>query len=557
MLEFQFWNGKSYQSYEFSDQQFFMQSMQQVPRQSDLHFPNGRYILQGFDRVEFGHCHQVNCQTGFQRWVRIKPPYRLPGAQEAKLPTGEFHFQYEDGDWKPYSQDMQEELVKLARSAPPPEVCFFVTAGQPYCLLGFETMFTDNDQHTQQVNLKSDRIREVKLVQGPPTPPTFSMSSRGLPAASSKGFGKGFKSKRGAPLPTPKTGSFSLLSAVSIYGRSERSAGERPVKLEPKDVAELIGHWKSPSHQQQVHLSSGQTVENIQALASGGARLLVAGATSWCLEMKLVPPVDGAIQLPAELDEDQTIEMNSIGEYLAHRDIAKLSARGSEAAECAICLCPVEPSAVPNGGAQGSEVSNPGMSSSNENCMFSNAPNSASSNQVAAVGGPVFALRCGHAYHTDCLQRWFSERRRCPRCLQDFGKMVGKQPRNGTLTWHMERHPLDGVFDAKQTIVIEFHFPRGLDDDGKPFDGRNPRGYLPCNTQGILLLELFKVAFKRRVMFGLGTSMSFGSYRPTFNIHIKTSTRGGATKHGYPDPDYFARALDELKTNGVTFADLQ
>lgn len=544
MLEFQFWNDKSYESYGSSDQQLFMQSLQQVPRPSDVQLPNGRYILQGFDQVEFGHCRQVNRQTGFQRWVRIKPPYRLPGAQGAKLPTAEFHFQYEDGDWKPYSQDMQEELVKLAQSAPPPEACFFVRDRHPYCVLGLETLVQDSDQHIQQVNLKSDRVREVKLVNGPLTPPS------GFPATSSKGFGKGYKSKRGATLPTPKTGSPSLFSAVSIYGRPERPAGERPVKLDPKDVAELIGHWKSPNHQQQVHLSSGRIVENIQALASGGARLLVAGATSWCLEMKLAPPVDGVVQLPAELDEDQTMEMNSIGQYLTDLDIAELSAQGSEAAQCAICLCSIEPSALSNGVASGPEMSNPDMSSSG-------GANAASSNQVAAVGGPVFTLRCGHAYHTDCLQRWFEERRRCPRCQQDFGKMVGKQPRNGTLTWHMERHPLEGVFDAKQTIVIEFHFPRGLDDDGKPFDGRNPRGYLPCNTQGILLLELFKVAFKRRVMFGLGTSMSFGSYRPTFNIHIKTSTRGGATKHGYPDPDYFARALDELKTNGVTFADLQ
>ena len=78
-----------------------------------------------------------------------------------------------------------------------------------------------------------------------------------------------------------------------------------------------------------------------------------------------------------------------------------------------------------------------------------------------------------------------------------------------------------------------------------------------------------QVAFRRRVMFGLGTSMTSGRYKPTFNIHIKTRPRGGATQHGYPDPDYFtrwveprldsvllARSLDELKSMGISVADL-
>eukprot|EP00439_Symbiodinium_sp_Y106_P067788 s985_g11.t1 len=58
-------------------------------------------------------------------------------------------------------------------------------------------------------------------------------------------------------------------------------------------------------------------------------------------------------------------------------------------------------------------------------------------------------------------------------------------------------------------------------------------------------------------MFGMGESMTFSSYRPTFNIHIKTSSSGGETKHGYPDETYFHRSLGELKANGVSLTDLQ
>jgi len=64
------------------------------------------------------------------------------------------------------------------------------------------------------------------------------------------------------------------------------------------------------------------------------------------------------------------------------------------------------------------------------------------------------------------------------------------------------------------------------------------------------------VAFRRRVMYGLGLSLSRGTYRPTFNIHLKTSRCAGIEGHGYPDAGYFKRALDELKVNGVTLAEL-
>merc|ERR1719174_1001042 len=123
------------------------------------------------------------------------------------------------------------------------------------------------------------------------------------------------------------------------------------------------------------------------------------------------------------------------------------------------------------------------------------------------------------------------------------------------MEWRSEPCPLPG-HRAPQMIIVDFSFPPGTSDAGDWYDGRRPKCYLPGNVQGAILLELFKVAFRRRVMFGLGNSMTTGRYRPTFNIHIKTSTHRGAVGHGYPDDDYFRRSLEELRTNGVTIADL-
>merc|ERR1712204_57199 len=120
----------------------------------------------------------------------------------------------------------------------------------------------------------------------------------------------------------------------------------------------------------------------------------------------------------------------------------------------------------------------------------------------------------------------------------------------------MGNYALAGHQDSKQTIAVNWNFPAGSDPSGIAYESRKPKGYLPCNAQGIILLELFKLAFMRCVMFGIGPSMTFSTYRPTFNIHIKTSTSRGAAGHGYPDDDYFERALDELRSNSVFIADL-
>lgn len=296
----------------------------------------------------------------------------------------------------------------------------------------------------------------------------------------------------------------------------------------------LLQAWRQNPRPESVTLPSGDVVDGFLKLEedAAGCWNSNSGCRTWLpVELHVPLPSPGKIQLPDELDTDTGFNMASHGSYLTAQEVADLPPTNGGEAECPICRCEFKSD-------DAASVANP-----------SNASGSSSSAEV-------FRLECGHVYHANCLETWFATRRRCPECQKDFGKVTGDQPRVGCLEWHTEQFPLPGHDRTNQTIVIEFSFPAGTSDAGEAYDGRRPKGYLPGNVQGVVLLELFKVAFRRRVMFGLGHSMTLGTYRPTFNIHIKTSTHRGAVGHGYPDDDYFQRCLQELQTNGVTMGDL-
>ena len=104
-------------------------------------------------------------------------------------------------------------------------------------------------------------------------------------------------------------------------------------------------------------------------------------------------------------------------------------------------------------------------------------------------------------------------------------------------------------------IVVHFHFPSGT-SQGQPYNRRTENAYLPNNLQGRFLLEMFKVAFRRKVMFGLGIRLTLQTFAPTFNVHIKTRADGGRERHGFPDIDYFTRTMDELLGNKVLASDV-
>lgn len=78
------------------------------------------------------------------------------------------------------------------------------------------------------------------------------------------------------------------------------------------------------------------------------------------------------------------------------------------------------------------------------------------------------------------------------------------------------------------------------------------RAYLPNSQEGQELLKLLEIAFERRLCFTIGTSNTTGQDNAiVWNIHHKSSNRGGVTSHGFPDPDYLNRLRLELKSFGI------
>jgi O-acetyl-ADP-ribose deacetylase (regulator of RNase III) len=168
----------------------------------------------------------------------------------------------------------------------------------------------------------------------------------------------------------------------------------------------------------------------------------------------------------------------------------------------------------------------------------------------------VIQLTCGHPFHEACLTRWFEERRRCPTCKRRFGHIVGNQPAIGTMSWKLVSDVRLAGFRDHFTIMLQFRFPPGKDAAGQQYRGRSQSAYLPHDEGGKLVLELFKLAFRRRVLFDLRVSSSEDKYWPAFNIHLKTATSGGAQRFGYPDDGYYQRVMEELRENGLTVADV-
>ncbi|CAE7798557.1 DTX3 [Symbiodinium sp. CCMP2592] len=271
-------------------------------------------------------------------------------------------------------------------------------------------------------------------------------------------------------------------------------------------AASLVVRWDDGEGPVEVNLAS------IVSLAALSEERSPKGTTRVRLHLPAVR--EGELRLPADLDHSTAPEAQSCGRRI---DPAELPQQSSG---CRICLGD-----------------------------FSHSKRPSASQQV-------IELFCGHAFHEACLNRWFEESRRCPTCKRRFGHLVGNQPGVGSMSWRLDsRLRLAGHPDSF-TIVMNFRFPGGRDAKGEPFAGRSQQAFLPHDEQGKLLLALFQLAFRRRVMFDLRVSATDEKYWPAFNIHLKTALSGGPERFGFPDESYSQRVLEELRQNGVTVAEL-
>lgn len=604
-LSFEFWGERGYQSYGDAEQQALADAVSRQPPAKDVNFAGGMYVVRNLDQIPSGDTWQVNMRTSFERHVRITPPYNLPGAVGISIPPGGFRFQCQtDGGWHDYPPPMQAELARVLQCAPVPQMTMLGMEGRPYLIQGLDLLAGGAGvSGLVQFNMASKMRRKIRVlaggtvampaamatpafVAGPcitappprasnpapaftaggyvPAPPPRLANPGMAPGRGGQPAGKGGQIPEILPGGEPfsaKSVRFCVCPAQRPSSSPQRGAAKpRPLAAEAQALmCEVCRQDPRPSS---VKLPSGHVVEGLADLESGGANLR-DGKDQLVLLLEVPVPAPGELSLPDGLDSDDGVHLASCGRPASLEELAALPiapTSGDLRPECAICRCGMEEQGgapVSPGASKVRRTSEPEAAAAPPEEAPPEAPPEAGGEAEDEADGSdgAFVLSCGHIYHRSCLESWFGHKRKCPECQQAFGKTFGEQPSIGQMRWRTEGFRLPGV-DAGASIIIEFSFPPGQDKAGKDHEGRRERGYLPMNAEGVVLLELYKVAFRRCVMFGLGDSMTNGVYRPTYNIHIKTSSRREGAAHGFPDPAYFRRSLDELKANGVTVADL-
>ncbi|KAL3864504.1 hypothetical protein ACJMK2_006178 [Sinanodonta woodiana] len=167
--------------------------------------------------------------------------------------------------------------------------------------------------------------------------------------------------------------------------------------------------------------------------------------------------------------------------------------------------------------------------------------------------------KCSHSFCSLCIDQHFTNTPHCPICFTVYGIKTGNQPKDGYMDAKVnEKIQLPG-FEGHGTIMLYYSFFDGIQTEehpnpGRPYYGTNRTAYLPNNQEGQKVLKLLKEAFKRRLVFTVGSSRTTGCDNVvTWNdIHHKTNTCGGTVEFGYPDPTYLQRVQEELAAHGVT-----
>eukprot|EP00056_Hartaetosiga_gracilis_P019351 m.13786 g.13786 ORF g.13786 m.13786 type:complete len:536 (+) comp7632_c0_seq1:55-1662(+) len=166
----------------------------------------------------------------------------------------------------------------------------------------------------------------------------------------------------------------------------------------------------------------------------------------------------------------------------------------------------------------------------------------------------VYIRTCSvkHFFHRSCISNSFAYNTQCPTCLKPVVPITGPQP-DGTMTVHVNKNTTCPGHErtSNGTIVISYNFPSGKQDDRHPnpsqfFSGTRRVAYLPNNSSGRSVLALMQLAFDRRLLFRVGTSLTTGASNTVIwnSIHHKTVVFGGM--FGYPDATYLERVAEEL-----------
>lgn len=184
-----------------------------------------------------------------------------------------------------------------------------------------------------------------------------------------------------------------------------------------------------------------------------------------------------------------------------------------------------------------------------------------SQSQRSNNNGVIQLVRCNHVFHLACVKEMVKaspEFLQCPYCKTIYGVKQGNQP-PGSMEIQRISNSLPGHSHCG-TIIIKYRFQNGIQGPEHPNPGQPYRAhafprfaFLPDSTKGNKVLRLLQEAWKRRLIFTVGTSATSGLKNViTWNdIHHKTVFDSNSSGHGYPDEFYLDNVLMELEMAGV------
>jgi deltex-like protein len=167
---------------------------------------------------------------------------------------------------------------------------------------------------------------------------------------------------------------------------------------------------------------------------------------------------------------------------------------------------------------------------------------------------PVVKLSCGCIFPQSSIEQALSSNPKCPKCSDVF-LAPGAQP-SGTMEIREKNFSCEGA-EGCATIEIRYNFKNGIQNDrmlrsGELFSGTSRIVFVPSDANGADTLALLKSAFRHGHSFMVGDSVTTGKRNTTvWRIHQKTSTSGGAARHGWPDAGYLTRLQSECVNYGL------
>ena len=177
--------------------------------------------------------------------------------------------------------------------------------------------------------------------------------------------------------------------------------------------------------------------------------------------------------------------------------------------------------------------------------------------------------KCSHMFHMACLGTMLDSTPNvkilelsisCPICQTIHGVRTGDQPLTGTMSVSYESSCVPG-YEGYGTIRIMYNFRNGVSETGTNFNAAGfPRVcYVPRCPEGEEVLQLLRIAWERRLVFTVGTSVTTGCENCVVwnNIHHKTEPHSNTSGHGFPDPNFLKNIKMELAVQGVTEEELK